>query len=297
MSLMVSSIPQALGILREVGSFTLEKGMDFAKLMADPEKGYMVSLASYYLLHFVSIDVSYIENTIEGWAKSIEEAKPYQALRDWVSSVTGLTEADLFNIQRLWETTPPTPQACEGLNIGCYIVSGLQWVAKAIVFPFRTLGIWILWGIYYLVFYAWSGIAFTSTSFLRYILKPLASLFLSIVKQALKILRFILCIYISFATYIIPLRRLARWIGKDPRRGLIEMVASGLLAFTSTLMVAPECSNPVLPASSIPAMFIDVSNETCLSFTSSLQLTVKETYLTVNVTEISFVGEIKITVV
>jgi hypothetical protein len=297
MSLMISSIPQALGILREIGSFTLEKGMDFAKLMADPEKGYMISLASYYLLHFVSIDVEYIENVVEGWAKSIEEAKPYQALRDWVIKTTGLTESDLFNIQKLWETTPPTPQECKGLDIGCYIVSGLQWLARAVVFPFRTLGIWLLWGIYYLVFYAWSGIAFVSTSFLRHILKPLASLFLSVVRQALKVLRFILCIYISFSTYIIPLLRLAKWIGKNPRRGLIEMVASGLLAFTSTLMVAPECSNPALPASSIPTMFIEVSNTASLSFTSSLQLTVKETYLTINVTEISFVGEIKITVV
>ena len=297
MSLMISSIPQALGILREVGSFTLEKGMDFAKLMADPEKGYMISLASYYLLHFVSIDVSHIENTIEGWAKSIEEAKPYQSLRDWVIKTTGLEESNLFNIQKLWDTTPPTPPECKGLDIGCYILSGLQWVAKAIVFPFRTLGIWILWGIYYLVFYVWNGVAFVSTGFLRYILKPIAGLFLSVVKQALKVLRFILCIYISFATYIIPLRRLAKWIGKNPRRGLIEMVVSGLLTFTSTFMVAPECSNPTLPASSISAMFIDVSNEASVSFTSSLQLSVEETHLTVNIAEISFVGEIKITVV
>ena len=297
MSLMISSIPQALSILREVGSFTLEKGMDFAKLMADPEKGYMISLASYYLLHFVSIDVSYIESTIESWAKSIEEAKPYQALRDWVIKTTGLEESNLFNIQKLWETTPPTPPECKGFDIGCYIVSGLQWVAKAIVFPFRTLGIWILWAVYYLVFYVWNGIVFVSAGFLRYILKPLASLFLSIVKQAHKILRFILCIYISFATYIIPLRRLVKWLSRDPRRGLMEMVASGLLTFTSTLMVAPECSNPTLPVSSLSAMFIDISNEASLSFTSSAQLTVKETYTSVNVTEISFVGEIKITVV
>jgi hypothetical protein len=259
------SLSDVVETFKSVGEFTLEKGMEFAKLMADPRKGYLVSIASYYLLNLVNINIKSVEDQIENIAKSVESFDPTPALKQWITSTTGISESDLLNVTKFWETTPPSG------------ADPLSLIARAIVFPFRTLAIYILWGLYYIVYYVLLGIRWLGSAFLRYIVKPLASFILNVIRDAMRILRFLICLYISFGTYYIPAQTFFKNLHRGFRRALGLSLMEGLLTFFTTSFVAPECVMPpmnIAYALSMPQ--ITVTSNISLSVTADADITITE---------------------
>ena len=259
------SLSDIVETFRRVGEFTLEKGMAFAKLMADPKKGYMISIASYYLLNLVNINVKAVEDQIENIAKSIESFDPTPMLKQWIEANTGISESDILNITRFWETTPPSG------------ADPLSLIARAIVFPFRTLAVYILWGLYYVVYYILLGIRWLGSAFLRYIVKPLASFILNVIRDAMRILRFLICLYISFGTYYIPAETFFKNLHKGFRRALALSFSQGLLTFFTTSFIAPECVMPpmnIAYALSMPQ--ITITSNISLSISASADIRITE---------------------
>ena len=259
------SLSDIVETFRRVGEFTLEKGMAFAKLMADPKKGYMISIASYYLLNLININVKAVEDQIENIAKSIESFDPTPALKQWITSTTGISESDLLNVTKFWETTPPSG------------ADPLSLIARAIVFPFRTLAIYILWGLYYVVYYILLGIRWLGSAFLRYIVKPLASFILNLIRDAMRILRFLICLYISFGTYYIPAQAFFKNLHRGFRKALGLSLMEGLLTFFTTSFIAPECVMPpmnIAYALSMPQ--ITITSNISLSISASADIRITE---------------------
>jgi hypothetical protein len=259
------SLSDIVETFKSIGEFTLEKGMAFARLMSDPRKGYLVSIASYYLLNLVNLNVKAVEDQIENIAKSVESFDPTPMLKQWIEANTGIRESDLLNVTKFWETTPPSG------------ADPLSLVARAIVFPFRTLAIYILWGLYYVVYYILLGIRWLGSAFLRYVVKPLASFILNVIRDAMRILRFLICLYISFGTYYIPAQAFFKGLYRGFLRALGLSIMEGLLTFFTTSFVAPECVMPpmnIAYALSMPQ--ITVTSNISLSITASADITITE---------------------
>jgi hypothetical protein len=241
-------VEKGFGYIAELGRVVIPYGIEVAKVFADPDKGFFISLAGYYALSMVSVKAEDVANQIESWAVAIENWDPVGAYESWVRSVTGLGDRPvfyLFNPMVAWEEVSAIEAlreaSCGWFDWSCYLSNAAKWVLKGILTPVFFIKNLLLGIAYYVIAGVVALAKFIAVGFLRYVLKPIAYAVVWVLDRVRESLKTVFCYYMRLAQVGTLFKEVVHGrgtIGRRVLRGIGKMVGLYLLAS----VVARECT-------------------------------------------------------
>jgi len=247
LNVLIPYVQKGFDYIAEAGKIIVPYGVDLAKIFADPDKGFFISLAGYYSLSLIKLSAEDVANSIESLAQSIESWDPLAGYENWVRSVTGLGDRpiyELFNPMVAWEDVNSIDAlkeaSCGFGDLGCYINNALKWLAKAILTPVFFIKN-ILLAVGYFIIAGLTILArFLAVGFLRYIIKPLAYAVIWAIDSIRNMLKTAFCYYMKIAqvaTFAKEIVKSKTTLGKAILRGILKSVSFYIIAS----LVAKEC--------------------------------------------------------
>ena len=238
---------RGFGYIAEIGKVVIPYGIEVARVFADPDKGFFISLAAYYALSVATVRAEDVANQVEEWAKAVENWDPVGAYESWVRSVTGLGYRPvyyLFNPMVAWEEVNAiealVEAPCGWMDWGCYLSNAAKWILKGILTPVFYIKNLLLGVAYYIIAGVTALAKFVAVGFLRYVLKPVAYAVAWMVDKVREALRTVFCYYLRLAQVGTVAKEVAFGKGSLGRRilkGIAKLVGFYLL----TAIVAKEC--------------------------------------------------------
>jgi len=251
-------VERGFGYIAELGRVVIPYGIEVAKVFADPDKGFFISLAGYYALSMVTVRAEDVANQIESWAVAIENWDPVGAYESWVRSVTGLGGRPiyyLFNPMVAWEEVSAIEALreapCGWLDWGCYLSNAAKWILRGILTPVFFIKNLLLGVAYYVIAGVVALAKFIAVGFLRYVLKPIAYAVVWIIDRVRESLRTVFCYYMRLAQVGTLFKEVVHGrgtIGRRVLRGFVKMIGLCLLAS----VVARECT--LVPIETTPVL-------------------------------------------
>jgi hypothetical protein len=251
-------VEKGFGYIAELGRVVIPYGIEVAKVFADPDRGFFISLAGYYALSMVTIKAEDVANHIESWAVAIENWDPVGAYESWVRSVTGLGNRPvfyLFNPMVAWEEVSAIEALkeapCGWFDWGCYLSNAAKLVLRGILTPVFFVKNLLLGVAYYIIAGVVALAKFIAVGFLRYVLKPIAYAVVWVLDRVRESLRTVFCYYMRLAQVGTLFKEVVRGrgtVGRRVLRGVGKMIGLYLLAS----VVARECT--LVPVETTPVL-------------------------------------------
>jgi hypothetical protein len=240
-------VEKGFGYIAELGRVVIPYGIEVAKVFADPDRGFFISLAAYYALSVATVRAEDVANHIEEWAKAVENWDPVGAYESWVRSVTGLGDRPvfyLFNPMVAWEEVSAIEalreSPCGWLDWGCYISNAAKWLLKGILTPVFYIKNLLLGIAYYIIAGAVQVGKFVAVGFLRYVLKPVAYTVAWMIDRVRESLKTVFCYYLKLAQAGTVVKEVAFGRGTLGRR-ILKGIAKFIGFYILTSIVAREC--------------------------------------------------------